>query len=84
LHRRWWRHCRGRWAWSNDEGLRARLLGGDGVVHGTDLVEGRRWSHHGDEGRLLVEEIANPDEEDLDELSVVDRVPKLTKLSAMD
>jgi hypothetical protein len=74
----------GRWVWSSDEGVRAQLLVGDGAVsplqHGADLIEGGRWPNHGDEGRMLVEAFADPNEEDLDELSVVDRVPKLAKL----
>jgi hypothetical protein len=61
--------------------LRTSFFIGEGAIcplqHGSDFSEGRRWPHHRDKGGLLVEAVAEPDEEHVDELTVVDGVAKL-------
>jgi hypothetical protein len=83
---RWWywrRRLRRR-ARSGNEGLRTgRLasLGGVGVLQqGADLGEGGAWAHHGNEGRLLVEVIAETGDEDVDELPIGHGIAEFTKL----
>jgi hypothetical protein len=48
--------------------------------HGANFGEGGWLPHHGDEGGLLLEAFAEPDKENVDELSIFDGVPKFAKL----
>ena len=50
------------------------------LKHGAHLGEGGRGPHHGDEGGLLVEVLAETDDDDVDELRVADRVAEFAKL----
>ena len=52
------------------------------LQHGADFGEGWRRPHHGDEGAMLVEILAQPDDDDVDELCVTDEITKFTKLVA--
>jgi hypothetical protein len=45
-----------------------------------DFSKGGRRPHHGDEGDLLLKAIAEADEEDIDQLSIENRVPKFVEL----
>ena len=63
--------------------MRTRLLVCDGVTgplkHGAHLGEGGGRPHHGDKRRLFFIAFAEADEENVDELPVVDGVPKLAE-----
>jgi hypothetical protein len=50
------------------------------LEHGVHLAKGRWWPHHGDEGGLLLEAIAEAGEEDMDQLAIGNRVPKFAEL----
>ena len=62
------------------ENLGARLLArfglGGELEHGMDFSKRGRWPHHGDERSLLVEILAQPDDDDVDELRITDDVTK--------
>ena len=64
--------------------MRIGLLCSDGAIrplqHGPCLIVKGWGSHHGDERCLLVEALAEADEKNLDELAILDRVPKFTEL----
>jgi hypothetical protein len=49
------------------------------LQHGANLGEGGFRPHHRDEGGLLVEVLAEPDEKDVGELVIVDGVTKITE-----
>jgi hypothetical protein len=63
--------------------VRPGLFGGDGAIRpgedGADLSKGRWRSHHRDKRLLLVEALAEADEQDLDELLVLYGVTKFTQ-----
>ena len=44
-----------------------------------NLGEGGTRTHHTDEGGLLLEPLAEADEEDVDELAIVDRITKFAE-----
>jgi hypothetical protein len=49
------------------------------LKHGAYLSEGGVRPHHGDEGGLLLKSLSEPDEENIDELTVVDGVAEFTE-----
>ena len=75
---------RGRRPWRGDEGLGARLSTRLRIVsaleQGADLRKGGARPHHGDEGCLVPEPVAEPLKEDVDELTVRHGVTELTEL----
>ena len=49
------------------------------MEHRANLGEGGTRTHHRDKGGLLLEPLAEADEEDVDELAIVDRITKFTE-----
>jgi hypothetical protein len=49
------------------------------LEHGTHLAEGRWRPHHGDEGGLLLEALAEANKKDVDQLAIGNRIPEFTK-----
>ena len=49
------------------------------LQHGANFGEGWRRPHHGDEGGLLVEVLAETDHDDVDELRVADMIAEFTE-----
>ena len=52
------------------------------LQHGADFGKGWRRPHHGDEGGLLVQILARPDNDDVDELCVAVGITEFAKLIA--
>lgn len=52
------------------------------LQHGGDLGKGWRSPHHQDEGGLLVEILAQPNNDDVDELYITDGIIEFAKLVA--
>ena len=51
----------------------------DPLEHRANLDEGGTRTHHRDEGGLLLQPLAEADEEDVDELAIVDRITKFAE-----